>query len=212
MMWSLLSLCVLVGQTAVAQEAMPGLNEVTEGMQKRYESVDNVVVNFTQQLKLGFSKIEQRFSGTLTMRKPNRYRVEAEHQTLVTDGFTVWAYSPSNKQVLIDRYKENQNSISPDRFLLNIPSDYYASVLGLAQGKEKKLIILKLVPKDDRSFIKSVKMWVEEDSWVVGKIQIIDVNDTENLYTINDLKFNSNLNNALFTFIPPPGTEVVDLR
>lgn len=212
MMWSLLSLCVLVGQTAVAQEAMPGLNEVTEGMQKRYESVDNVVVDFTQQLKLGFSKIEQRFSGTLTMRKPNRYRVEAEHQTLVTDGFTVWAYSPSNKQVVIDRYKENQNSISPDRFLLNIPSDYYASVLGFEQGKEKKLIILKLVPKDDRSFIKSVKMWVEEDSWVVGKIQIIDVNDTENLYTINDLKFNSNLNNTLFTFIPPPGTEVVDLR
>jgi outer membrane lipoprotein-sorting protein len=72
--------------------------------------------------------------------------------------------------------------------------------------------VLKLVPKDDQSFIKSVKMWVEDGTWVVRKVQIIDVNDTETVYTVVELKINTRVNDALFTFTPPAGTEVVDLR
>lgn len=206
---SVLVLCFVVGY-AGAQEVAPAIDVVTKGMRQRYEAIDNIVARFTQQVKMGFSKLEQKFSGTLTMKKPNRYRLEAEHQTLVTDGFTVWAYSPSSKQLLIDRYKENQNSISPEQFLVNLPSNYYASVLGTEENGA--LVILKLVPKDDRSFIKSVKLWVENGSWIVRKIQIVDVNDSENVYTISELKVNSDVKDASFTFTPPPGTDVVDLR
>jgi len=196
--------------TVCAQQL--SIRDVTEKMQRRYETIDNVVAVFTQQVKFGFSSIEQRFSGTLTMKKPGKYRVESEHQTLVTDGSTVWAYSPVNKQVVIDRYKENQNSISPDQFLLNLPSTYYSTLLETETEGPKKLLTVKLVPKDDRSFVKSVKLRLVEGTWDVRRIDIVDVNETETTYVIDRLTLNATINDTIFSFSPPPGTEIVDLR
>jgi outer membrane lipoprotein carrier protein len=194
--------------------SQPGVTvkEITENMQRRYEMVNDASAEFTQHVKFGFSKIEQTFAGTLQMKKPNKYRIESEYQTLVTDGKTVWAYSPVNHQVLVDRFKENQNSISLEKFLLNIPSSYYASLLGRETSGDVRLFVLKLVPKDDRSFIKSVKVWVDDGRWVVHKVSILDVNETETTYTITNVKLNSQLSDTTFSFVPPPETEVVDLR
>lgn len=208
--WATAILLLLVSGNILPQE--PTIAEVTQKMERRYQMIDNVTARFTQDIKFGFSKIEQNFSGSLIMKKPRRYRLESENQTLVTDGSTVWAYSPVNKQVVVDKYKENQNSISPDQFLLNLPSDYYATILGTDKAGSTRRIQLKLVPKDDRSFIRSVKLWVEEDTWNVRKIVMMDVNETETTYTIDDLKLNTSINDTTFTFSPPPGTEVVDLR
>ena len=188
------------------------VKEVTENVQGRYESIHDATAQFTQHVKFGFSQIEQDFVGTLTMKKPNKYRVESEHQTFVTDGSTVWAYSPVNKQVLIDRYKENENTLSPELFLLNLPANYYATLLGDERSGQTHLITLKLVPKDDQSFVKSMKVWIEVESWIVRKVEIVDVNDTEKTYTVHDVRMNSNVKDSAFAFTPPPGTEVVDLR
>ncbi|HTY36436.1 MAG TPA: outer membrane lipoprotein chaperone LolA [Bacteroidota bacterium] len=188
------------------------VKEITDRMQKKYESIQDATAKFTQHVKFGFSKIEQSFSGTLRMKKPNHYRVETEYQTLVTDGTTVWSFSPVNKQVLIDRYKESSDSFTPEQFLLNLPSNYFATIVPPDAGSEKSTVMLKLVPKDDQSFIKSMKVWVDEATWVVKKVEMLDVNDTEKTYTVQDIKINTNLNNGTFAFTPPQGTEVVDLR
>lgn len=206
-------LTVLVSSVVlIAQPKELTVQEITELMQRRQTMIDDATAEFVQHVKFGFSKIEQSFVGTLRMKKPNKYRIESEYQTLVTDGSTVWSYSPVNNQVLIDRYRENQNSISPEKFLLNIPSAYYATLLGKEKLGEVQTVTLKLVPKDDRSFVKSVKVWVEEGTWVVQKVTIVDVNETETTYTLKSIKLNTNLKENIFTFVPPSGTEVVDLR
>ena len=195
-----------------AQEKELTVKYVTENLQHRYEMIDDATAQFEQHIRFGFSNIEQSFRGTLMMKKPNRYRIESEHQTIVTDGTTVWAYSTANNQVIIDTYKENNNSISPEQFMLNLPSNYYASVLGSEKNSEGTVILLKLVPKDDRSFVKSVKLSVEEHGWLVRKIMILDVNETEPTYTVKDIKLNTSLKEKTFAFETPEGAEVVDLR
>ena len=196
----------------VGQPKEYSVKEITDRMQKKYESIQDASARFTQHVRFGFSKMEQSFAGTLKMKKPNRYRVETEYQTLVTDGTTVWSFSPVNKQVLIDRYKETPDSFTPEQFLLNLPSNYYATLLQSETGSEKSVITLKLVPKDDQSFIKSMKVWVDEGSWVVKKVEMLDVNDTEKTYTVLEIKINTSLRDTTFVFTPPSGTEVVDLR
>lgn len=200
------------GLTAGALAQQLDVRDVTEKIQRRYETIEDATARFSQQVKFGYSKIEQNFSGTLVMKKPNRYRIESEHQTLVTDGTTVWSYSPMNKQVIVDRYKENQNSLSPEHFLLNLPSNYYSSILGKESADGSSLVVLRLLPKDDQSFVKSMKVWVEEGTWVVRKVELVDVNDTQTLYTVQDVKLNTNVKESAFAFSPPSGTEVVDLR
>lgn len=196
----------------VAGQQNPSLATVTGGMKKRFDTMESVVTTFTQKVKFGFSNIRQEFSGTLTMKKPNKFRIESEHQTLVTDGRTVWAYSPVNKQVVIDHYKENRNTISPEQFLMSLPETYYAAVLGTEKKGETLQVILKLVPKDDAAFIRSVKLWVEMSSWVVRSMEIEDVNETVTTYVINELTLNSPVADGVFTFSAPAGTEIVDLR
>ena len=213
-----LCLCVFVAACVFAPARLPGqqkeltVKDITERLQKRFDSIQDATASFTQHVKFGFSKIEQNFSGTLRMKKPHKYRIETEYQTLVTDGATVWSYSPVNKQVLIDRYKETPDSFTPEQFLLNLPSNYFASLVPNEKPGDATIIVLKLVPKDDQSFIKAMKVWVEESSWIVRKVEMIDVNDTEKTYTVQEIKVNTNLKESAFTFAPPAGTEVVDLR
>jgi chaperone LolA len=195
-----------------AQEKEWTVKQVTDQIQQRYQMIDDATAQFEQHVKFGYSSVEQNFSGTLIMKKPNRYRIESEHQTIVTDGVTVWVYSTANNQVLIDKYKENNNSLSPEQFMLNLPANYYTSLIGTEKSGGANTIILKLIPKDDRSFVKSVRLQVEEKNWMVRKISIIDVNETETTYVVKDLKLNTNVKDKTFSFESPLGAEVVDLR
>lgn len=188
------------------------LREITDGVQRRFSMTDNAIAEFDHSVLFGFSQIEQKFDGTLTMEKPRKYRIESEHQTVVTDGITVWAYAQATKQVLIDHYKEDQNSISPEHFLLNLPKNYYTSLLGAEAIRGYPTHVLKLVPKDDRSVVRSVKIWIEDDNWIVRKVEIEDANETVTTYTVRSVALNTQLRPSLFTFEAPPGVEVVDLR
>jgi chaperone LolA len=208
--WTLLFM--LSSTLAFGQTHEYSVKEITDRLQKKYDSLQDATAHFTQHVKFGFSKIEQDFSGNFRMKRPNKYRVETEYQTLVTNGTTVWSYSPVNKQVLIDRYKETPESFTPEQFLLNLPANYYASLLQQERKGESIWFALKLVPKDDQSFIKSMKVWVEEGSWVVRKVEMLDVNDTEKTYVVQEIKINTGLKDVTFAFTAPAGTEVVDLR
>ena len=208
----IMGLLVLGAMEIMAQEKELTVKFVTENLQRGYEMIDDATAQFEQHVRFGFSNIEQTFRGTLIMKKPNHYRIESEHQTIVTDGVTVWAYSTANNQVIVDKYKENSNSLSPEQFMLNLPANYYVSVLGSEKFSEGTVVLLKLVPKDDRSFVKSVKLSVEEHGWLVRKIMILDVNETETTYTVKDIKLNTNIKEKTFVFETPKGAEVVDLR
>jgi outer membrane lipoprotein carrier protein len=207
-----LGLLFLSSAKIIPQDKELTVDFVTENLQKRYEMIDDATAQFEQHVKYGYSNIEQTFQGTLLMKKPNRYRLESEHQTIVTDGVTVWSYSSANNQVIINKYIENSSSLSPEQFLLNLPAHYYTSLLGSEKSMTGTIVLLKLVPKDDRSFIKSVKLSIEEHGWLVRKIVILDVNDTETTYTIKDMKLNTDIKEKAFIFEKPEGAEIVDLR
>lgn len=202
----------LTAVKVLAQEKELTVDYITENLQRRYEMIDDANVQFVQHVRFGFSTVEQNIRGTLSMKKPNHYRIELEHQTIVTDGKTVWAYSKANNQIIIDKYKENSNSLSPEKFMLNLPSNYYTSLVGSEKSPHGMVVQLKLVPKDDRSFIKSVRLTVEEHGWLVRRIVILDINETETTYTVEDIKLNTNIKEKAFVFDTPEGVEVVDLR
>jgi len=203
---------ILLTFASLVAQPLPSVHDVTAKMQARFEMIDDVAADFTQTVELGYAHIEQKFTGTVLFKKPKQYRLETEHQTIVTNGSTVWAYVPANGQVIVDAYKEQRNSVSPEAFLLTLPDTYYATILGRETGGEGSLLQLKLTPKDDRSFIRTVRLWLLEASMEVRKIQIVDQNETETTYVMSAVRLNTNIDDARFSFVAPEGTEVVDLR
>lgn len=186
--------------------------EMLENIKNKYDSINDAEFKFSQRTKFALSKKEQTIRGMLAIKKGNKYRVETGKTTIVTDGVTVWSYSTATKQVLIDHFKENERSLTPERILSAAPKDYTPSYVGSEKIGKVQSQILKLVPKSEDSMVGTMKLWVDESTWLIKKAEIVDDNGKETLYTVNEARINIGIPDSRFTFQIPNGVEVVDLR
>jgi len=202
----------VAGAGLAARAADETARDVLERLQVKYNTAEDATITFTQTVKFTLTNATQTLGGTLVMKKPNYTRFSNEQQTIVTDGTTVWSYSAPNKQVIIDSYRDDPHSFTPARFILGLPSDYYATLLGREKLHGTTVYVLKLVTKDNEASVRSLKMWVDPDEWVAWKIVITDVNETETTYQIKNAKFDTGVSESMFHFQAPKGATVVDLR
>lgn len=186
--------------------------EILEKVKAKYDGIADGELKFSQQVKFSMANIEQRVNGTLFFKKENKYRVELDAQTIVTDGETVWSYSASNKQVLIDRFKSDERTLTPERILTAAPSDFSAAVLGKEKIGKIDATVLKLVPRDEQSLIKTMKLWIDDSDWMMMKVELTDVNGKVTTYSVTDIRLNIGLPDSRFKYQIPEGTDVVDLR
>lgn len=212
-MWKRLLVMVLVlvgfSKPLVAGETA---QELLDKVRQKYESVTDAQLKFSQRVVFGISRIEQKINGTLYLKKKNKYRMELGNQTIVTDGKTVWSFSVPNNQVLIDNFKLDERSMTPERLLTGSSGDFYATLIGNEKLGKVDVVVLKLVPKDDESIIKSMKLWVDESTWFIKKVELVDVNGKETEYVVDDLQVNVGLQDSRFVFKISEGVQVVDLR
>jgi outer membrane lipoprotein carrier protein len=200
--------CIAFAAPALAQTA----EEVLEQVRKKYDTVNDAELRFSQTVRFSMSKVEQRLDGTLLMKKGNRYRVETDEMTVVTDGETVWSYSRINNQVLIDRFKLDERSFSPERILMAAPADFSASLLGHEKVGKVEAVVLKLFPATDQSFLSVLKLWVDEGDHLIRKVEMTDANGKETTYVVTEIRINSGVTDGRFTYKIPEGVETVDLR
>ncbi len=210
-MKKLLSLFLIL-VIAISSHANDDPQNILKKVQKKYETIKDVTINFSQNMVFAVSKMEQNFNGILKMKKGNKYRIELEHQTIVTDGASVWSYYHSNNQVIIDKYKEDPKSFSPDKILINVPQNYKAYMIGYENFLDKKSAVIKLTPKDKKSLTKSLKVWIDMNEYLMRRIEIVDISDNISTYTINSIKLNLGIPDNIFKFEIPKGVETVDLR
>ena len=189
----------------------PNASEIVKNVQRNYDATNDAVVHFTQTTMLPFSKLTKTTKGIFYLKKGSKYKIETGENTLVTDGKTTWTYMPATRQVVIDNYRDDKNTINPDKFLLDVPSNYYVVLLNAEQTNKDTAYTLRLTPKSDNSFIRSIKI-VVTGNWTIRSADVSDMNDNRYIYTVNDLKINTGLPNSDFEFVPPNGTQVVDLR
>lgn len=183
--------------------------EIIQNVQNVYKDITDAKASFTQTIKYGKSKA-QSSSGTLYIKKEKKYRIETGSQTIVTDGSTSWSYTPSKKQVVIDNYKETGNTFSPNKYLFQYPENFYSDLDGTETVSGKELYILKLRPRES-GYVKSAKLWVDKTDWIIKKIQIV-TDESTSTYNVKNVQLNVGLSNSKFTFSPPEGTEIIDMR
>jgi outer membrane lipoprotein carrier protein len=192
--------------------ASDSAQDILEKVQEKYAEIKDATLHFSQKVKFNISKAEYSSSGILYMKKTNHYRIITDDRTFVTDGKTVWSYTPANKQVLIDTYKEEPRSFSPERFLLSVPKDFYSAILSREKFEGKNVVVLKLTPKEDNTSMKSMKLWIDDGEWLLWKAEIVDLNVNITTYAVSDIQLNTAISDSTFSFVAPPGVEVVDLR
>jgi outer membrane lipoprotein-sorting protein len=186
--------------------------EILQNVKKTYDGVNDARLTFTQKTKFALTHLEQSSTGTLFLRKQDHYRIELDDQTVATDGVTVWSYSKTNNQLLIDHYKKSERGFSPERLLAGDTGNLTSTVIGTEKIGKAETVVLRLTPKNDRGSIASLRLWVDNSDWIIRRAEVTDVGGKQTTYTIGEHSFNKGVADSLFTLTAPPGADVVDLR
>ena len=178
--------------------------EIIKKVQGNYKSIKDAKASFTHSGKKNSE------SGTIYIQKENKYRIETKGQVLVTDGVTSWSYSIKKKQVIVDNYKDDGNTFSPNKFLFNYPENFYSDLDGSETVSGLDCYLLKLTPRSKGS-VKSAKIWVDKEENLIRKITINSKEGTDT-YLLKKISLDSGVRSSKFTFSPPSDVEVIDLR
>ncbi len=206
-----IALFALLVTAAAAATAMSG-PDVLRRIRRAYDRTDSFQAEFDQTFIWRLAGSEQTMSGSFAMEKPNRFRVETEAQTVVTDGETVWSYSPATRQVILNDYDPATMPLRPDNFLLRFPDEDRVTYLGERPDGESTIHTIELIPSDSTMGIASMRVWVNDDDWFARKVTYVSVNADTTTYRLRNISRNPDLAESVFEFAIPRGVEVVDFR
>ena len=178
--------------------------EIIKKVQSNYKGIKDAKASFSHSGKKNSE------SGTIYIQKENKYRIETKGQVLVTDGVTSWSYSIKKKQVIVDNYKDDGNTFSPNKFLFNYPENFYSDLDGSETISGMDCHLLKLSPRS-KGNVKSAKIWVDKEENLIRKITIVSKEGTDT-YLLKKISLDSGVSSSKFTFSPPSDVEVIDLR
>lgn len=189
------------------------VNKIINKVQDKYDDLKYLTAVFKQieTFKLTGSQTES--IGKIYIVSGDKYRFESEDQVIVTDGKSIWTYNSMSKQLLIDEVRENSGALIPRDLLFKYPQKYFATLLSESKENDKKIYLIRLDPKDEvYGYVKSIKIWVEDDLWLIHKIESTDINGNKSLYEITNQDTKSKISEEIFNFVPEEDTEVVDMR
>lgn len=203
----LVSLGLLSAIPTQAQDA----EEVFERLKEKYESIDALRAEFSQTMSSSYMDEEATSRGIL-IASGDRYRVETEGQTLVSDGEVTWVYMASQNQLLINDNSEDEQSFSVSDFLFDYDDRFDVSEVKTSSIGGERHFVLSLEPKSAEAFFTEATLSMRVRDNVITRLQVVDVNGTTMLFNLTNIELNPELGSEVFSFIAPQGTEIIDLR
>lgn len=201
----------LPASSATARQQDPEAVRTAERLQDRYESLVSMRARFVHTMRSDFLDTNERTSGSLVF-EHEKYRVETGNQTIVTDGVVTWVYNLSENQVLINDYDADESTFSLTEILRAFDREYDAISVETTVVDDAPHRILELMPRDVFTDYQSVRLWIRDADGLVTRMRLVDHNDAVLEFDLSGIEFNPPVDPTTFTFDPPEGAEIVDLR
>jgi chaperone LolA len=186
--------------------------ELVTKLRKKYDGMSTLSLSFSRTTVFAVSKARQSSDGRLVLAKGNKYRITFDDRTIVCDGATVWSWSKANGQVVIDRFRDDPNGLTPERLLVNLPAEYAAVLVGKEKVGKRETAVLKLTPQSSGRQLRWMKLWVDDDELTILRLQVSDLAENETTYDLGDIAADAGAADSTFRFTAPPGVEILDLR
>lgn len=197
--------------------------EVAKKLQMTYDKSVGLQADFHQETLLKMTRRKKTGSGRVTFLKPSHMRwdyLTPDHQILISDGKTISMYFENERQLIITSAEDYLQSDVTYSFFSgtgDILRDFEVLAPDIQAGKSEDSYLIKLIPKNPHPHAAYLYLWVDVNTFLIQRLQIIDHFDTitdivfDNLRVLEKDEADSSLkiNSGLFTFIPPPGTEII---
>lgn len=187
----------------------PQREGVVARIQTFYEGTRDLAGQFHQQVELAMGHVEEA-RGTFYLKRPGMMRWEyerPEERLLVTDGSTLWSYTPVDRQVIVQDLKATVTSV-PFDFLMGVGrlADQFVLREVTVHGE---CYHLALTPRHPDPLLHEMEMEVEATSLYVRSLTFQDSYGNRTVMHFSHLRVNSDLPADLFSFVPPPGVKIL---
>lgn len=221
-----------------AQMSTMTAEEVFKQFQAKYQKSRNFCADFEE---ISFMSSQKSITkGKLVFQKPNMLRKEYKDpndaskisQLILSNGKIIWSYTPWLSQAT---RQELKNPEAHREFLPGIGSsleklkDHYdLSLFEDPVAKKKGVYVLQLTPKKEIKEIKGIKRikrindptfdaiqaWIRPSDWLPLQFSYEDKKSNMTLiisFNEKTIRVDEKLNNSIFEFQPPKGTEIIDV-
>ncbi len=202
--------------TAIAAPAATAVDEAVDKVQATCTQVHDLSARFHQTATNRTLGEVREASGLFLVKRPGRMRWEyqkPEPRLFVTDGKTLWAYSPNDKQVVVQNLTEALASRTPLSFLAGdcqLRREFsIAPVQHAGTRASPNTMILDLKPLRETAGIARMLVEVNLQSSVIEKTTLFDAAGNTTVIALTNIKLNSGLSDQQFQFTPPAGVTVV---
>jgi outer membrane lipoprotein carrier protein len=183
------------------------------------ESRERLIVLLEQMTSLS-SEFEQRTykeasanvdvsSGKFTLQKPMKFNwtvTKPYEQQVISDGETLWVFDPDLEQATYQKISENIQQ-SPAMILVQ-PRLSLDERYQVYEAERETFSVFKLIPSKEEGVFAELSLVFEEG--VISEIRILDTLGQETLVQFSNVEVDVNLDNSLFEFNPPPGTDLFE--
>lgn len=202
---------MLVKCIAVVFSVLPLLaaaaQDAEQVLQRRLATIKTYSSSFEQKVLDPQQQVLQQGSGTLMLKQPAQFRFETvtpEPNLFIGDGKTLWFYNEVLEQLTL---YDAASEVNRTPFALLTSND---ATLWAQYNISQKANTFVISAKDADSPVKQLTLTFSED--VLSAMQVLDMNNQLSVFEFTLVQQNISLDNSLFRFTAPQGTEIDDQR
>lgn len=151
----------------------------------------------------------QTSTGTLSILRPGKFHWHYDQpfpSEIIGDGKKVWLYDPDLKQVTIKKMQEALES-SPAALLAG-DNHFEKNYVVHSKGKKEGVTWLEALPKSKDSHFETIRIGLKNAQ--IQSIHLLDQLGQTTKIDFYQLTLNPILKEQTFTFIPPPGVDIIN--
>ena len=186
-------------------------NTNTTQLAEALSRVGHMSASFKQQTVDRTQRLMLENTGKLWVNPGAKFRIETNapaEQTLVSNGQDIWVYDADLEQVIISKLEADLSQVPVLLLggnLATLDASYAVSVYDDEMGKN-----YVLSPLSSESLFTSLSISFQQSLPV--RIAILDALGQQTLIRLTDVRINDTAEPAIFDFVPPAGTDVIDDR
>jgi outer membrane lipoprotein carrier protein len=213
---ALLAACALsAAAPIVAADVEPrNVQELISAVEHVYGSVQSIRADFVQVSRSAAVGDEQRQRGRVILKRPRKMRWEftsPDTKLFVTDGETMWIWSPADNQVIV--YKDFSGNAEGVASLLSdlqqLDERFEVTLVDEAVARQRGVFILDLKPRQGAANFQSLRVSLDRRKLMVQNVAITDPLGNVTDLAFTQVRFDGKVSDGDFTFRVPAGAQVI---
>ncbi|MGH7363274.1 MAG: outer membrane lipoprotein chaperone LolA [Candidatus Methylomirabilales bacterium] len=193
--------------------APPAATDVVGRIEARYRALSTLQGRYLQTATLQVAGQTERAAGKFFLKRPAMMRWEQESpepRLLVTDGTTLWTYSPLDRQAITQPVGPALQASPSLHFLTGMATlGATFTVASVLEDPAGDALFVSLTPRTPDPAVRRLILRVHRGTALVDRLTVVDAYENTTVLEFSALRENPRLPDSLFSFKPPPGTDVI---